>query len=387
MSSLAGFWSYVHDDDNNDLGRISQLARDIAAEYEALTGDSIELFLDKDNLEWGDDWRSRIVENLARVAFFVPIVTPRYLQSPECRNELQHFARQAENNGLRSLLLPILYIRTPAFAEASPSDDLVKLLKKHQWYDWTAVRFCEAASREYRTNIHILASKLVDANRTAEKQSQPLPAISPESEPSPGLIDRLAATEEALPKWEETLNNLGQEITSIGSAMQEAATNMRKPATKGGEFGKRLAIAKRLARDLGEPADRFWTFGNEFATQMHEVDDGIRAIIERAPDEISKDPTARDHYCEFFAMVSKLSAAAHDGLGSSEALIEALTPIENLSRDLRPVLRRLRMGLAVMLDARAVSDSWIGLIRSSGVDCPDAIIDDNDLASPDPDGP
>ena len=50
-------------------------------------------------------------------------------------------------------------------------------------------------------------------------------------------------------------------------------------------------------------------------------------------------------------------------------MIDAIAPIERVSRDLRPVFRRLRQGLSIMVEAREVSDGWIGLIEASGVDC------------------
>lgn len=79
MSSLQGFWSYVHNDDEAEGGRISQLARDVARQFEMLTGEPLALFLDRDAIKWGEDWRDKIDSNLASVAFFVPVMTPRYL--------------------------------------------------------------------------------------------------------------------------------------------------------------------------------------------------------------------------------------------------------------------------------------------------------------------
>lgn len=51
-----GFWSYVHRDDTAEEGRISRLAIDLVSQYELLTGETINLFLDKASLEWGDNW-------------------------------------------------------------------------------------------------------------------------------------------------------------------------------------------------------------------------------------------------------------------------------------------------------------------------------------------
>jgi len=41
----AGFWSYVHADDDAERGRISQLAREVMAQYRLNTASELDLFL------------------------------------------------------------------------------------------------------------------------------------------------------------------------------------------------------------------------------------------------------------------------------------------------------------------------------------------------------
>ena len=132
-----------------------------------------------------------------------------------------------------------------------------------------------------------------------------------------------------------------------------------------------------MARQLSEPAERVWSFGNDFASQLHEVDEGIRVIIERAAAEVQENPDSKTAVCSFFDVVRSLSAAVHVGLNSAQQMIEAIAPIEKMSRDLRPVLRRLRQGLTTMVEAREVSDEWVQLIDGSGVACGDRAMQTN----------
>ena len=53
MANSEGFWSYVHADDEAEDGRILRLARDVAGQFEMLTGEPLTLFLDKDAIKWG----------------------------------------------------------------------------------------------------------------------------------------------------------------------------------------------------------------------------------------------------------------------------------------------------------------------------------------------
>src|SRR4051812_13855319 len=98
--NATGFWSYVHADDQAEGGRILALAHHLQEEYALLTGDKLRLFLDRDDLRWGDEWREKLDHALAGVTFFIPIVTPRYFASQECRAELLAFESRARNVGL-----------------------------------------------------------------------------------------------------------------------------------------------------------------------------------------------------------------------------------------------------------------------------------------------
>ncbi len=150
MANLQGFWSYVHADDQAEAERISRLARDVAGQFEMLTGESLALFLDRDAVKWGEDWRDKIDSSLASVAFFIPVMTPRYFMSPECRRELQFFARRATNLGIKELVLPLLYVDVPALHDETATDDLIALVRTFQWEDWRELRFAELTDEGYR---------------------------------------------------------------------------------------------------------------------------------------------------------------------------------------------------------------------------------------------
>lgn len=157
MAELRGFWSYVHADDEADSGRVARLAKDVAAQFEMLTGENIDLFLDRDDIAWGEDWRNKIDESLSSVGFFIAILTPRYFKSAECRRELQRFARRAENLGIKELVLPLLYVDVSSLHEDAPDDPLVVLVKTFQWVDWRELRFSDIDSGEYRRGVARLA--------------------------------------------------------------------------------------------------------------------------------------------------------------------------------------------------------------------------------------
>lgn len=89
MAGRIGFWSYVHADDATEGGRVRKLASDLREQYALISGESIEIFVDRNAIVWGDNWREKIDSSLASILFFISVITPRYFQSAQCRRELQ----------------------------------------------------------------------------------------------------------------------------------------------------------------------------------------------------------------------------------------------------------------------------------------------------------
>jgi TIR domain len=110
---FVGFWSYVRDDDHADNGRITRLAERVRDEYAMLTGGPLEVFVDREAIEWGHEWQQRIDGALADTAFFVPVITPRYFASEACRAELLSFSGHAASLGVSELLMPLYYVEIP----------------------------------------------------------------------------------------------------------------------------------------------------------------------------------------------------------------------------------------------------------------------------------
>jgi hypothetical protein len=377
VAAISGFWSYVQADNEAERGRIAQLAQDLRAEFEMLTGESIDLFLDRDSIEWGDAWREKVDASLATVAFFIPVLSPRYFQSAECRREFHAFATRATSLGIKELVLPLLYLDVALLHEENPADELATLVTTFQWEDWRDLRFVDRESEEYRRGVARLASRLVEANRRAEEANIPEAAaelersLAGEGDEAPGILDRLADAERTMPEWTKTLEAIGLEIEAIGKVMQEATKEIQRGDTQGKGAAFRLAVTRRAANRLAQPSERIYSFGQEFARQLHTVDQGFRVIIDRIPIETAQDPTAKDQFCEFIRTVRTLSKAAREGLGGVQVMIDAIEPVESMSRDLRPTLRRLRQGLTTMLEAREVSNEWVRLIDETGIDCED----------------
>ncbi|KAB1640580.1 toll/interleukin-1 receptor domain-containing protein [Gulosibacter chungangensis] len=363
MANITGFWSYVHTDDEDESGRISQLARDVSSKFTMLTGEPIQLFLDRDELDWGDDWRSKIDSSLASIAFFVPVITPRYFMSEECRRELNYFARRAARLGIDELVLPVLWVDFSSLRADNPTDDLITLVRTFQWSDWTHLKYAEVGTGEYRRAVDELATRLVRANESATVSQALLEeAADLEEEEGPGELETLASMESSLPEMTNILVEVGEAIQSIGESMQGATIEIGGQQNPRTAMANRLRVARELSQSLKMPTDNIRNLGNDFASSLNEVDQGVRLMIARAPEEIERNPASATQFEDFFESIRSMLPEAEQGLGSVQNMIEQIEPIEKLSRDLRKPMRTLREGLTMFVDGLEVMRGWVALI-------------------------
>lgn len=65
---------------------------------------------DKAALEWGRLWPGELEALVDESTVFLPVVSPRYLDSVGCRRELTRFQEYAERIGRQDLILPINFV-------------------------------------------------------------------------------------------------------------------------------------------------------------------------------------------------------------------------------------------------------------------------------------
>jgi TIR domain len=158
-SKTAAFWSYAHEDDDFDDGAIVRLAERVGAECALITGQSLDLFVDRASISWGEEWRARADQALGETPLLIPVLSPRYFARKECRRELRAFVCNARGLGVRELVLPILYVDIPGF-DAEHPDELVALAARMQYEDWRTLRLEGASEPKVRQAVNGLAQRL-----------------------------------------------------------------------------------------------------------------------------------------------------------------------------------------------------------------------------------
>src|SRR5215216_2598125 len=176
----AGFWSYVHADDDAEGGRILSLASRLAAAYRLLTAEDLQLFRDRDDVRWGDEWRSRIDQAIAGTTFFLPILTPSYFTSQECRRELLKFTAEAKRLGLEQLIMPIYWAPIPELDRLGEdaADEAIALVARYQWQDFREARLEDEGSSTFRKAVYALATEIARRVEQITQHADDLPAGS-----------------------------------------------------------------------------------------------------------------------------------------------------------------------------------------------------------------
>ena len=152
-----GFLSYARRDDLHEQGRITTLRNQIQGEFEFQTGIKLEIFQDTDGLRGGDPWRGRIADAISSAQVFLPIITPSYFRSGPCREELERY--YSDNTDSRNRIIPIRYVDLPEWV--TQDDPLVALLNEYHQIDFSAARFFEHGTADYRSTIAELVQHVV----------------------------------------------------------------------------------------------------------------------------------------------------------------------------------------------------------------------------------
>ncbi len=336
-------------------------SREISA-TNSLTGGDLELFLDRDALRWGDDWRERIAEALAAATFFIPIMTPRYFDSAECRREVIRFAREASRLGVESLVLPVLYAPVSDLVAEEPSDEALLLLKPYQYEDWTTLRFEELTSGHYRRAVARLAQRLADTVRAVSAApSGPAQDVHPsgeEPEDEPGYLELIAEGEDAMPRWQRIVEGLGPALERLAAIAQEGTEANKASDARGGGAAGRLRAATRIAAQMRGPTDQILQLGEANTREVARVDGAVTALLDAFEEQPPTDPTELREALHFFDTTQEMVSAAARGAAALDELSAALTRTARMASVLRPTARDLQKGLRGFVDAQVIYDEW-----------------------------
>ena len=78
---------------------------------ESLDKLKIKIFYDKDSLEWGDNWKQRILDGVKESEFAIIVISENFFDREWTEKELNEFLNRQNRNG-QKIILPILHNTT-----------------------------------------------------------------------------------------------------------------------------------------------------------------------------------------------------------------------------------------------------------------------------------
>lgn len=160
------FFSYMHSDNDQFDEVVTRLRDSLTALYEARTGKTLAIFLDRDSIGWGDDWRDEIQKHLRGAMVFIPFITMRYFKSTSCCEELLTFFENAEQLGVTDLILPIVLMGEGQITEDHAQQE-VRLIARLQYRSFEEAWIAGPATA-WRQGVLDLVSSLDRAMTSAE---------------------------------------------------------------------------------------------------------------------------------------------------------------------------------------------------------------------------
>jgi hypothetical protein len=356
---IYGFWSYAHEDNDLDDGNILELARLIKEEYNLLSGEPLELFIDRDGIAWGGEWRKRIDSTLVQTTFFIPVVTPRYFKRPECRRELLEFAAKAQSLGVEELLLPILYVETPGLSSDSV-DQAMALVAKTQYVDWRDNRLVEASSRGYRTAVNALARRLLEiADRVAESQvARELDASSDGCE-AEGIADLVEKITSLLPDWLDAVIGDKFNDAQVKATNDEAGRNIARLRRSKAPASAIFAATMRYGREVLPLVQRYQKDAQTYAARSVELDPLISSLARLVVEHPESWPLVipiREAIDEAMPAVRRQQEA--DARGKRETILQTFEELRHFGRIFQQCAAITRNADHLVDEGNAIVTRW-----------------------------
>jgi parallel beta-helix repeat protein len=250
----AAFFSYVHSDDEHDGGQIQRLRDVLEGEVQMQLGEKdFQIFIDRDHIKWGQKWRRRIDESLEAITLLIPILTPAFLASKECRREVEEFLAHERKRGRDDLILPIYYVGAPQLDDPQrrDADPLASELATRQYADWRELRFEPFTSSVVRQRVAQLAGRMRDSfwrfePLGAEAAAPPSADALPARHPGTSVAAAKHTAAERVEPPTLTVDPWGHgEYTTIGDAVAAAEPGTRI-LVRAGLYEEGLEIDKPL---------------------------------------------------------------------------------------------------------------------------------------------
>jgi predicted AAA+ superfamily ATPase len=343
-SDATMFLSYVHADNERSRGNVVQFAEDLVDTYAYLYGRKIELFVDRQSITWGESWSQRLRTEAESTSFLLAIVTPRYLQSEPCREELLSFSTAAETATEPKVLLPLQWVDITTTDVVDEADPVLTKIRSTQFEDVTEIRQLQPGSAEYDLLLERVAGRLKQTvgDRDSKKKSQPAAAHVADDRDLIEVMESLELHKDELSKATEAFKDA---FDRIGGVFQN------RPAVRAVQTYATAKAMEDLGKDLAGPVGDLESATTMLGDVWNHYDAGIARAV-----RVLRDMSAGDQQRELAETLSSLARSLD--LPGSETMEQQMQTMGNFSRHLRPMSHAVSNALQLLRGIQTSSRAW-----------------------------
>lgn len=302
-------------------------------------GRTLEIFVDRDSIGWGEDWQEKIWSSIQGATVFLPIVTRQYFDRPACREELFRFAGEAGRLGVDGLLLPVVIMGHWYVSGDSP-DEAARIIYRHNYRNLRDAWLEGTRSPIWRRTLLRLAGELVEAVTAAEQRLGATRAIgAADEDDAPGAAEVGAALADYTDQARQLVASLAEPMRAFGEIL---AAN---PGT-----------AHRVAAEIEPHGARFWAAAQRFESSTVQVDMIMRRYVRflrdhRLTEQLAREREALDVADADVTPIEGMAEAVTD-------FLDRIRPLETVNAPLRGSVRPFRQGAVSTRNALGIVRTW-----------------------------
>jgi hypothetical protein len=330
------------------------------------SGEVLTRFFDRDGqegLKWGVEWRSKISSTIFGTTFFIPVISPSYLKSPNCRDEFMQFWKLANSSDLNELLLPILWV--PVHPATPAEEEVWDIVQSIQYLDFTKARLENEDSPEFEGLVDQMGERLSDVARQVGSKPEVVPVDKDDTGlggggggggDGGGVID-------AWVEAEELAKAVGIQLAEAQRTLKKAMDVLQttKPPAPNASSGQKLTYLNRVSLQMLPSAEEFEAAAEQAETKTREMSDQVFIVF-----EFLKDPALAAQLQQTdLTQLRQLPDVLSSRFGNYDQARTQIAQLGRLSRSMTKPVSAMQRGFDSLDAIRALLASWAAALETS----------------------
>jgi hypothetical protein len=207
-----------------------------------------------------------------------------------------------------------------------------------------------------------------DDEPESDDGGSPLPDEPPPDDSDPGLVDRVAAAEEAQDRLLTAVNGIAAQLELLATIAEEQTKKMEASDARGLGMRGRLSVAIQFAAELDQIANNLALHVQDYVDAMGTTSAGWVAIVDHVQDD--PDQLGSPEFQELGQTIRAGAADARGAVSGMSELVESMKGTAKYTKVLRPPTNRIADLLRDFSNATAAYDEVDRRLQGLGIGLP-----------------